>query len=135
MVEGDVWATIRARYIAGEVTLNDLAARYGVTVEAILERALRCKWEGGPRADELDRRILIRRLTWALEQRVTALIDSEREATDKDAVLLANLTRTLEKLIELDKQEGGSHEPEQESAEMRDIRLKLEKRIDALTKR
>lgn len=135
MAVEDFWGAVRAQYVAGDATLNALAARHGVTVEAILARALRCKWDGGQRADEFDRRILIRRLAWALEQRVTSLVDDQREATDKDAALLANLTRTLEKLIELDKQEGGSHEPEQESAEMRDIRLKLEKRIDALTKR
>jgi len=135
MADEPNWSALREAYEAGDATLNAMAAKFGTSARAIIERARRCKWSGGLRADEVDRRLLIRRLMWALEQRIDLMGESMNTGTDKEAALLGSLSRTLEKLIDLDKREAGGRELHVETAEMRDIRSKLEKRIDALTKR
>jgi len=133
MAEPD-WDGVRSAFEGGDATLNAMAARFGTTVGAIAERARRNKWKGVPRAEETDRRLLVRGLMWALEQRIDLMGESLRTGNDKEAALLGNLARTLEKLIDLDKREASYKGGDIETAEMRDIRIKLEKRIDALTK-
>ena len=48
--------------------------------------------------------------------------------------VLNKLATSLEKLIAMDKAEAGNKAAETETREMRDIRVKLAKRINALTK-
>jgi hypothetical protein len=54
---------------------------------------------------------------------------------DKEAVLLGNIARNLEKLIDLDKAQTPGREVKAETAEMQDMRRQLAGRIDALVKR
>jgi hypothetical protein len=54
---------------------------------------------------------------------------------DKETVLLGNISRNLDKLIELDRAQAPGRENKAETAEMQDMRRQLAGRIDALVKR
>ena len=88
---------------------------------------------------EAMRRILIDRVMVILERQIEfaekKLEEKEDRQVDKEAVLLGNIARNLEKLIDLDKAQQPGREVKAENAEMQDMRRQLAGRIDALVKR
>lgn len=62
-------------------------------------------------------------------------LGSKTRPTDaKEVTVLGNLARNLDKLIALEKADATGRSSAPETAEMREIREKLAKRIDELTK-
>lgn len=129
-----LWVPIRADYEAGALTRNAICRKYGIDLPRLLERATTSKWVRAD-SDVLDRRILINQLLALLELQINQLEITMTNAGEKEVAVLAKLSAGLEKLIAMDKAEAASRTTEQtETREIQDIRIKLAKRIDALTK-
>jgi hypothetical protein len=125
------WAPIRVDYEAGIISRYAICNKSSLSMASLVGRAQKCRWrrEVPPSA---DRQLIIDQLMVLLQRQIDQLSESKMDS-DKDRSMLNNLVRSLDKLIVLEKAAGGSA-GETETAEMREIRKKLAKRIDALTK-
>lgn len=125
---------IRADYEGRALTLNAISRRYEMSLPQLLEHARAQQWQR-PDSDLADRRILINQLLGLLERQIEQLDMTVATTGDKDVAVLNKLAASLEKLIAMNKAEAsGKDADDAESDEVRDIRIKLAKRIDALTK-
>lgn len=132
------WASVRLAYTGGD-PIEALAARFVVPQEAIAERVRQEDWRrrGRNRTDQrqtiLDAmfRILERQLV-EMETRLWARAHAEEKDNDmasKDMAALANMARTLEKLLEFEKVDPGARKPMTEK-QSEELRAKLAKRIE-----
>jgi hypothetical protein len=135
---GPDWAKIRADYESLTMTRLTICTKHGISKAELLDRARKARWEI-PGYDAVERRILIDRVMVILERQIEfaekKLEEKEDRQVDKEAVLLGNIARNLEKLIDLDKAQQPGREVKAETAEMQDMRRQLAGRIDALVKR
>lgn len=125
------WAPVRADYEARYISRYAICLKYNIPMAELLERADKNKWQRAD-SDAVDRHILINQLLVLLQRQINQLELSMVEA-DKETAVLAKLAANLEKLIAMEKAAGGASQAE-ETREMQDIRKKLAKRIDALTR-
>jgi hypothetical protein len=121
------WAAVEAGYRAGEVPLDQLAARHGVSRAAIYKRARQAGWtRGGPlartsrtrppnddpaedaRATAARLHRLVRRLTRELERRLSgeAVDPAVLSAREGTAPILNALTRAAASLAALERDRG-----------------------------
>ena len=132
------WAAIRADYESREMTRTAICRKHAITMTALRERARGTRWEIADYTS-IDRRILVDRVMALLERQIEraeiAMDRDEDRQMDKEAALLGNIARNLEKLIDLDRAQTTGREVKAETAEMQDMRRKLAGRIDALVKR
>lgn len=129
------WKAIRADYESATLTLNSICQIHSLALQDLLARAKASGWRRDG-ADAIDRRILINKLLGLLERQIEQLdLTAVAPTSDKDVAVLNKLAASLEKLIAMDKAEAsGNRADDEETDEVRDIRIKLAKRIDALTK-
>lgn len=132
------WAAIRADYLSHEMTRAAICRKHRITMATLRKRTSRVRWGEGD-YDAIDRRILVDRTMALLEQQIehleTTMKQGKGRAMDKETVLLGNISRNLDKLIELDRAQAPGRENKAETAEMQDMRKKLAQRIDVLVKR
>lgn len=129
------WDRARWDYEAAICSRPAIARKYGVTYDELRVRATVNKWSEAKRSTSTDRMILIERIMGALEQQVEHMEKREMTPTgEKEAAVLGKLTSTLGTLIGFAAAEARGPAAEMETAEMRDIRNQLAKRINALTK-
>jgi hypothetical protein len=132
------WIAIRADYESHEMTRAAICRRHGITMAALRERTRFARWGEADYA-AIDRRILVDRTMALLERHIehleTLMEKEEGREMDRETVLLGNISRNLDKLIDLDRAQAPGRESKAETAEMRDLRQKLADRIDALVKR
>lgn len=131
---GPDWAAIRRDYEANAVILETVAARHKVSVWSIQYRARRDGWTPRLRVPSTDRTRLIGRMMAVLERQIAKL---EREAemkdpAEKEVALLSTMTRTLDKLIALDKANKATDGRSAPARDMVALRNKLSERIDRL---
>jgi hypothetical protein len=135
---GPDWAKIRADYQSREMTRFAICRKHDISRAALDARARDARWKI-PNFDAIERRLLIDRVMGILEQQIELaekkIEEKEDRQMDKEAVLLGNIARNLEKLIDLDKAQAPGREVKAETAEMQDMRRQLAGRIDALVKR
>jgi predicted RNA-binding protein with PUA domain len=134
------WPLIRRDYEESALTLDEIAARQGVSKGQISYRARVEGWK--PRfLRELDRSLLPRRLLAILgqqiikfEKQMKSRIRNGEEIDGKDVTLLNTMARTLDKLIELDEREKGA-QPGRKRPEAEHLRKQLVQRISELARR
>lgn len=127
------WAPIRVDFEGRGMTRNGICEKYGISMDLLLGHANASKWQRD-QPELLDRRILINQLLALLERQIKQVNEAMTSTGEKEVAVLTKLAASLEKLIAMDKAEAGHKGEETETREMRDIRIKLAKRIDALTK-
>jgi hypothetical protein len=127
------WVRVRHGYEVGRMTIKALCTKYGVTADAIQQERERSGWRRR-RIATPNRSSLINRMFRLLDRQITQLEETMAKSGDKEVAVLGNLARTLEKLIEIDDAEQPKRSTKAHSKDMQDIRRKLEKRIDDLTK-
>ena len=125
------WAPVRADYEARYISRYAICLKYQIPMAELLERAEKNKWQRDD-SDAVDRQILINQLLVLLQRQINQL-EQSMSGSDKETAVLAKLSANLDKLIAMEKAAGRTSEA-QETREMQDIRQKLAKRIDALTK-
>jgi hypothetical protein len=129
------WDGARREYEAATSSKGSLARKYGTTVGELDAKAKANRWSDARRSASTDRIILIDRLLGVLELQVEHMETTKMTPSgEREAAVLGRLTATLGKLIALANGEARGTASEFETAEMRDIRQKLAKRINALTK-
>lgn len=130
------WITIRAEYESDDDTIIAISERHNVPTSTIYSRASREMWPRR-RAHTTRRSVLIGRMFALLEQQIQRLeIDMAKrehpEGSDKEVAVLGNLTRNLEKLIELDIKDKAGRPKPADKTEMEALRKKLATRIEQL---
>jgi hypothetical protein len=131
MTEVD-WAAVRIDYEGRALTLVQIEAKYGVTRHEINKHRRDEGWT--PRRDTVATRQEIMARVYRILDKQTRKMEA---ALDKEASVygmndLASVTRTLEKLIALNKSETRRKNNPPESAVMKRLREKLADRIEQL---
>lgn len=85
-----------------------------------------------PSVRRISRADLIRRLYRLLERQIAHMETQMTDPGDKEVAVLGNLTRNLEKLIELDQKEKGRRGTRKGRADIDALRQKLSRRIAEL---
>ena len=128
-VQGVDWAAVQLDYEQSNGSLADICQRFGVTEAQLRYRRERHGWtmrnEWGLRVPPL-----ISRMMRVLDAQVRQLEKQMTEPVDKSVALLGTMTKTLEKLIELDEAQRAKRPAKRK--EMSDIRNKLVARIEQL---
>ncbi len=128
------WASVRSDYEAGLLTCNGIAHRYKLRRGQLDERARANKWVRPGSAEGLDRQLLIARLMGLVERQID-MVESEMEKGNRaESKVLSDLVRDLDKLIALERAEGGKAGTIRNRGEASEMRRKLEERINAITK-
>jgi hypothetical protein len=140
--EAALWAQVRVAYEAGELSISEIAAAFGVSRSAILWRAKRDLWRRGNKKTNIatDRQIIIRRLFRMLEMQVMHLememddmTETESRSGEREIELLGKLAANLDKLVKLDGVASApSKRRERTAKEIADMRNKLARRLDEL---
>lgn len=129
------WAAARSDWEIANGSRYTIARRHRVTLAELSARAKANKWSDAKWTASTDRIILIERLLGVLERQVEHMETKEMTPTgEKEAAVLGKITATLGTLIKLANAEAHGTTSMLETAEMRDIRQKLAKRINELTK-
>jgi hypothetical protein len=125
---------LRFDYESKNGTLLQLEERHSITAGQLRGAIKRGGWTRRNRR-RVDRSALIEALYQALERQVMKLGRKLNPTDVKEVALLGSLARNLDKLMALEKADAAaSRAGTAETAEMRDIRQKLAKRINELTK-
>jgi hypothetical protein len=127
------WPAVRIDYEELALTRNAICRKHGVPMAQLLERAWKSRWER-PDGEATDRNILINKLLALLEAQLDGLEQSMGGGVDKEVNVLGGLAKNLKELIAMQKAERAGKVDDAETREMQDLRRKLAKRIDALTK-
>lgn len=137
---GGEWAAIRLAYIGGDL-VEALAMRFGVSQGEIAERVRDENWRRRSRNRAKQRKEILDAMFRIFEGQLAdfeiriaitarqANKEIDMTSKDREMTALANMARTFEKLIELDKAQPGERE-EMSEKETAEIRAKLAKRID-----
>jgi hypothetical protein len=131
-VAAEKLAAVRQDYEDGELSIDDLAAKHGITRRRVFELRNAHGWKPRRGSVRVDRADLIKTMLLVLKRQLSQL---ERDMTvpgDKEAAVLASLARSLEKLIKLDKVESAA--AGQQISRMEHARLKLIRRMAELGK-
>lgn len=123
------WAAVQLDYEQANGTLTDICKRYGVTEAQLRYRRERHGWT---MRNDWGLRVapLINRMMRVLDGQVRQMEKQMTDPVDKNAALLGTMTKTLEKLIELDEAQRAKRPAQRK--EMSDIRNKLVTRIEQL---
>lgn len=127
------WAAIRDEYENRIGTLDQLAARHGVTRSAISWRVKRECWRGRNTATGSSAPALKARLLRLIERQLFHLEKETGRMNDRDVAAMGRLAATLEKLM-TGETEVRRKSPKQPPKEMRDLRDKLMARIERLSR-
>lgn len=130
-----VWDAARRLWESATCTRAGVSRRFDIPFPDLLIRAREYKWSDALRNSSTDRLIIADRLLGLIEKHIDAMEEREMTETgEKEAVVLGRLTDSLGKLIAFAKAEAQDPAVQLETAEMRNIRRQLAKRINALTK-
>lgn len=133
MTKTDIdWIAVRADYEARKMTVLALVAEHGVGRRALYDRVRDQGWRRRSAIRPSTRTGLIGRLYRLLERQIRELEMNTGEFGDKEATILGNLTRNLEKLAELDRKEKGGKPAMRKLTDIAVLRKKLAERIDRL---
>lgn len=128
------WVAIRHDYENRIGTLDELAARHGVTRSAISWRVKRQCWRSRNTATGASGPALKVRLLRLIERQLFHLEEETGRMSDKDIAVMGRLAATLEKLMSDETKVRSAPPPKQPGNEMRDLRDKLMARIERLSR-
>jgi hypothetical protein len=133
------WIAVRADYDLGIKKLVDLLDEHHICKTELYARIKAEGWTFRTRPRKarvsehrLTRSLLIGRLFRLLERQIAQLETNMENPGDKEVAVLGNLTRNLEKLIELDLKEKGRSGKARNRADVEALRKKLADRIEEL---
>jgi hypothetical protein len=123
------WAAVQMDYEQSNGLLSEICVRHGISEAQLRHRRERHGWQ---MRNEWTLKVgpLLNRMMRVLDGQVRQLEKAMAEPVDRNAALLSTMTKTLEKLIELDDAHR-SKKPSQRR-EHSDLRNKLAARIEQL---
>lgn len=126
---------VQIDYCGDALTVAQVATKHGLRGDAIYAMAKKHGWPLRRTATaKVHRPELIKRMFLLLDRQISLMEETMKSIGDKEVAVLGNLARTLEKLIEIEDAQAPKRATKAHSKDMQDIRRKLEKRIDDLTK-
>lgn len=132
------WARVREVYEAGEIPVPEIVATFGVTQAQIYWRLDQQNWKRRRQFARTSRAKLISRMLRVLSNQVTRLEDmASKPLGEQEVRILSNMSRSLDKLIDMDKTErkGRTRARSRTSREISDLRRELADRLERLSKR
>ncbi|MEX1180769.1 MAG: hypothetical protein WEB63_08175 [Cucumibacter sp.] len=133
------WQAIKRDYEAGKSAVTAIEARYGVTQAQLYWRADQDGWTKRRRFARVSRTQLIARLFHVLETQISKLEErmTQKPFGEQEVRILSNMSRSLDKLIEMDKAErkGKVRVRSRTGRSMEDLRRELTERIVKLSQR
>ena len=100
------WARVREVYEAGEIPVPEIVATFGVTQAQIYWRLDQQNWKRRRQFARTSRAKLISRMLRVLSNQVTRLEDmASKPLGEQEVRILSNMSRSLDKLIDMDKTE------------------------------
>lgn len=126
------WEKIRAEYEGTAVRLAQILARHGITRRQFDTEWQERGWPRRSRSARPGRRDLVARLTALLERQIGALEKEMGVNTDKEVAILGNLTKNLEKLMDLDRKQKDTEAKVSRRADIDLLRQRLSRRIEQL---
>ncbi len=131
------WSAIERDYLDKKLTISRICEIHGISRSALAKAKNRYGWPGRYSRPVVQRDQLIERLFGVLEKQIKNMETRDMDASnaDKEVALLGTLSRTLEKLVELDvKHSATSPKPKRPRSEMMALREKISARISQLEK-
>lgn len=128
------WAAVRHDYENRIGTLEEVAARHGVTRSAISWRVKRQCWRSRNTAPGASGPALKARLLRLIERQLFHLEQETERMSDKDIAVMGRLAATLEKLMSGETKIRNAPAPKPPGSEMRDLRDRLMARIERLSR-
>lgn len=129
------WAAVRADYEAGEITVAQICADHLVAGWMLYARRKSEGWQLRRPVFPMSRGNLVARLYRLVERQIGELEMKTDAFGDKEAAILGNLTRNLEKLSELDRKQNGAGETRRRRSDIDAMRRKIVKRLEQLQQR
>ena len=129
------WDAVRADYEGFRGTIAEICVRYGISKSALEYRQHGGNWVSRRPKTSVGRSTLIARMFKVLERQVAQLENEKMTGSDKEVTVLGNLTRTLDKLIEIDTARRPQAANTPQAKDMAELRTKLAERIDQLKQR
>lgn len=133
------WVAIRTDYEADELTVEEIAERHRVPLGTLYERRRVEGWPMRRGSSASERSVIISRLFRILDRQAQLLENemkpSQAKSGEKEARVLSNLARTLDKLIAIDTSERKGRGPTRSGRDMAALRRELADRIVKLSKR
>lgn len=130
------WDAVRVDYLAGEMVLDDIAHKHGITKSALNWRRVHHGWPlRHPGPHNRGRSPLIARMFRVLERQLNLLDANMTEAGPTEVQMLGNMVRTLDKLMDLDKSTDKTTRSPKVSREIASMRQLLAERIVELERR
>lgn len=124
------WIALRAEYETGAETVNSLLARYGISTTALYTRIAQEKWRMRADGPPVTRRFLVTRLFRMIEKQIKAIENKpQAELGEAESRQLGNLTRTLDKLIEIDDADDAARRSAFPGEDMAALRKKVLDRL------
>lgn len=121
---------MRQDYEASELSVSEIAAKYGVGAKRVYSLRLEHGWRPRRRSAHVDRADVIKTMMLVLKRQLTQLERDMKVPGEKEAAVLASLARSLEKLIKLDQAESAA--AGQQVSRIEHARLKLIRRMAEL---
>jgi len=133
------WAAVKVDYDNGKMSVAAVLDRHKITRSALEQVARQEGWRRRSATRAIGRSALISRLFRLLERQIAQFEKNAAETNmtepgDKEVALLGNLTRNLEKLIDLDVREKGRASKKERRPDIDALRIKVAKRIEQLRK-
>lgn len=126
------WNKIRAEYENSADRLADILARHDISRPQFDAEWKRRGWPRRHQSARAGRRDLVARLMVLLERQIATLEKEMGANTDKEVAILGNLTKNLEKLIELDRKQKDTVATASRRADIDVLRQRLSRRIEQL---
>jgi hypothetical protein len=126
------WNAVRLDYESREGTLDQVAARHGITRSQLSWKARSEIWRMRNTAAGSSGGALLKRLYRLLERQIHDLEKMRGPMSEKEAATLGRVAATLEKLMEIDRRKDVKTEPRRESKDLKYLRDKVKRRLAEL---
>ncbi len=124
------WDAVGVDYRAG-VKLNDIYERHHITKGQFDAHRERAGWPKRNKA-AVNRERLAGRILWLVNHQIKAMEKLVNDGGQADVAVLTRLVGALGRLLRFEAGSGKGTKPERETAELKDIRDRLVRRIEEL---
>lgn len=126
------WEPVKREYEESWGTLDEIARRHGITVDALRWRAKKGGWLKLTRRRDASGPALLSRVYRLLERQIFHMEQRPEPMNDKDAAALTRVAATLERLMAVKRLERKPARAKRPSKDLEALRKKIADRFDEL---
>ena len=132
--EGPDWDSIRDLYENElKVTTRMIFVRFGITKHALQKRIVAEGWmQRGKGRKGVSRSRLLTRMLEAIDRQLAEIETDEKIPIERKVTMMAGLSRTLAKVLQMEKERRKGSKTKDASEELLALREKIAKRIEQL---